>query len=548
MNLRVSTLKENDAHSICDIHTINRETFQSFFPSLLEIVTKKEKNRVLRDEDKLHKIEVDSLYTITHIDKDKKCITIQNSQTCDTHQVDFFSKVTPILDPIHVIREFYGRTHGVSAKTDDLIFPPQNPTHIRRLVSKLYSKETAAYCETVCAILLSHLVEQNQTTHFPLTLLTCTGKLSNYEYPCPGHEYMDLLDSREFVEGLLNGLAQGYVNVCVEENDTSSTPIKPGFHNQSMRKRSPARYTEKCEDVHEDTAEDTRVDKSIVHDSNNMAYVEMVDQNHVDEDLTYTLSIKNHPCMIIVMEKFNETLDDWFQRRLKRIMPVCFKPKTHLERAFTTWKTITRWMTLLEHFESLILQIIAALEIAQKTLDFTHNDLHMGNVMLETKYNTCSLTYTLGDHEDCYKIPVYNDHVVKIIDFGRSIFTYKKKQFFSDVFRRNGDAGGQYTHSSQKRTTRSKHVRPNPSFDLARLSSAVQEYIDTPILKMLVERSQLFKRINSWCVTDAGEDIAHVEGFELYQRIAAEIHTATPKMQLDMFHKFKSHRQSLHPN
>ena len=35
--------------------------------------------------------------------------------------------------------------------------------------------------------------------------------------------------------------------------------------------------------------------------------------------------------------------------------------------------------------------------------------------------------------------------ITKIIDFGRATFKVKNQIFFSDVFKKNGDAEGQYT-------------------------------------------------------------------------------------------------------
>ena len=44
-----------------------------------------------------------------------------------------------------------------------------------------------------------------------------------------------------------------------------------------------------------------------------------------------------------------------------------------------------------------------------------------------------------------FKIPTHG-YIFKIIDFGRAVFTFKDKLFFSDSFSKYGDADGQYKY------------------------------------------------------------------------------------------------------
>ena len=46
-----------------------------------------------------------------------------------------------------------------------------------------------------------------------------------------------------------------------------------------------------------------------------------------------------------------------------------------------------------------------------------------------------------------YIIKSTHGYIFKIIDFGRSIFTYHNKLFFNDTFYKHSEAGGQYTRS-----------------------------------------------------------------------------------------------------
>jgi hypothetical protein len=71
---------------------------------------------------------------------------------------------------------------------------------------------------------------------------------------------------------------------------------------------------------------------------------------------------------------------------------------------------------------------------------FTHNDLHTNNIMyIETDKEFIYYTH----NQIHYKVPTYG-RIYKIIDFGRSIYRFKNKMFYSDCFEKHGDANGQY--------------------------------------------------------------------------------------------------------
>ena len=81
------------------------------------------------------------------------------------------------------------------------------------------------------------------------------------------------------------------------------------------------------------------------------------------------------------------------------------------------------------------------LAVAQKKFNFVHNDLHSSNIM----FKNTTLEYLYFNFKGKYfKIPTYGK-IVKIIDFGRATFNVGENIFFSDVFKKNGDAEGQYS-------------------------------------------------------------------------------------------------------
>ena len=72
-----------------------------------------------------------------------------------------------------------------------------------------------------------------------------------------------------------------------------------------------------------------------------------------------------------------------------------------------------------------------------------HNDLHIDNIM----YQRTNKTYLYYKFNNIYyKVPTYG-YIFKIIDFGRAIFTFKNKLFFSDCFSKYGEADGQYKYT-----------------------------------------------------------------------------------------------------
>ena len=188
---------------------------------------------------------------------------------------------------------------------------------------------------------------------------------------------------------------------------------------------------------------------------------------------------------------------------------------------------------------SALFQVIMTMLAYQTAYKFTHNDLHTNNIMyvstteefLYYKYNGI-----------CYKVPTYG-RIFKIIDFGRSIYTYKGKTFCSDSFAPGGDAATQYNFEPYYNN---KHpiIEPNYSFDLCRLGCSIHDFIigDKP-------RDELQKTIHRWCQDDKKTSVLYKKNgeerypdFKLYKMIAKTVHAHTPQNQLafPFFSQFKT--------
>jgi hypothetical protein len=89
---------------------------------------------------------------------------------------------------------------------------------------------------------------------------------------------------------------------------------------------------------------------------------------------------------------------------------------------------------------SALMQIVMTLIVYQKTLSRI-TILHTNNIMyIETDKEFIYYTH----NQIHYKVPTYG-RIYKIIDFGRSIYRFKNKMFYSDCFEKHGTQTGSTT-------------------------------------------------------------------------------------------------------
>ena len=185
---------------------------------------------------------------------------------------------------------------------------------------------------------------------------------------------------------------------------------------------------------------------------------------------------------------------------------------------------------------SAFMQIIMILLTYQKSLSFTHNDLHTNNVM----YNYTDKKYIYYCYKNqYYKVPTFG-RLFKIIDFGRSIYKYKGNLFCSDSFENGGDAATQYNtepYFNDKKT----RIDPNYSFDICRLACSIFDYLveDISNVKYLENNNPIVKLVVEWCSDDKGINLLYKSTgedrypeFKLYKMIARCCHKHTPENQL----------------
>ena len=193
------------------------------------------------------------------------------------------------------------------------------------------------------------------------------------------------------------------------------------------------------------------------------------------------------------------------------------------------------------------IQIIMILITYQKAFSFTHNDLHTNNIMFnytEKKY----LNYCYNGKY--WRVPTYGK-LYKIIDYGRSIYTFKGEEMISDCFFKTGDAAGQYNFSIFRKK-RKPELKPNFGFDLCRLACSLFDYFIQDINNK--NTNPIAELINEWVKDDDGKNLLYKSNgeerypdFKLYKMITRKSHKHTPQSQLQkpIFKQFISSKRKI---
>jgi hypothetical protein len=246
------------------------------------------------------------------------------------------------------------------------------------------------------------------------------------------------------------------------------------------------------------------------------------DDSTESEDVPIYAYIKNYPIQMICLEKCEGTLDELFEKGL--IDEDCGS--------------------------AFLMQIIMTLLVYQKAFRMTHNDLHTNNIM----YVSTPFEYVYYCYESkYYRVPTHGK-LMKIIDFGRSIYKYRGKLFCSDSFAPGGDADTQYNSEPYFNETKAR-VDPNPSFDLCRLGCSIYDFVINEEGEAHPETLDDFqKTIVRWCLDDNRKNMLYKKNgderypnFKLYKMIARNVHKHTPQAQLKypLFKKFEIPRDKL---
>jgi hypothetical protein len=498
------------------------------------------------------------------------------SELCDT-----FVKCIHLLNPIDIIKEKY------VCPEHPLL--PQSEKTWKNTLLKLHSHNNQAYVDTVANFVLSRFRELNLTPHCVLYYGATTGISKNYQFNI-SNEYDTYRQCRWFWKGMESHGAKLTISqpdpdieeipnfeeiykeliTCPFSDDESELSevefepiqvdsnidisdiesiksftfdtieddaqnIKDIFEiNKKITKRTSIKKSENSDSSESEDDTDTSNEDNTEDGSDSEESIEL--------DLDICLEIPNMPVILVHQEAQEGVMDSLLDED---------EIDGH-DRGSQGWEA--RWIAWL-------FQVVAALTFLQSAICFTHNDLHSNNIVWR-KTDKKFLHYKAKDGT-IWRVPTFGK-IFSIIDFGRSIFRLGKHLWVSDDHWPDQDAGEQYNFGPFFDHTRPKNS-PNESFDLCRLSvSLIDGLFDevppkkkgkcVPIMseegtwKVYETTSQLYNLLWSWTIDDKGHTVYETEdgeekyeGFELYVRIAHDVHKAVPKEQLHrpIFQQFK---------
>jgi len=456
------------------------------------------------------------------------------------HEIHF--KINPLLEPINTIMNKY--------QLQSSMLMPSVFDYITN--KKINSPHNFSYVETLFSYLASGLVENGKCPSFPYYYGSYLGVMEEFKHNI-SDEYDSIKKHSWFSDHI--GKLFELEKVSIEDTIAASIPDLPEINideqknkdtilgaeeidfdsidisnitqhkktrrysasdNESDNDETNKTVTDENEDEdeeNEDEDDDNDEDKdddeeweSATESSEEGSTLDNMsenDDNIFDEDMDdsyHYVKLKNFPVQLIAMEKLHKTLDELLKNK-----------KINNEE----------WL-------SILFQIIFGLSVAQKHFNFTHNDLHSSNIMFKPT-KTANLYFCVKGVY--YRIPTFGK-ITKIIDFARGIFKVDNQQFFSDVFKKDGDAEGQYTYPYQS-STHIKHS-PNPSFDLSYLAITIREHFTSD--------SPIFELLEKWVTDKYGNNLGHHNiDFDLYVKIAHNVDSAVPREQFNdpLFNNFK---------
>ena len=493
------------------------------------------------------------------------------SEPCKT-----FIKTVHLLNPIDLIKEKY--------TIPDHPLLPQSENTWKKTLLKLHSHNNQAYVDTVANFVLSAFRENNLTPHCVLYYGASTGISKKYQYNI-SLEYDTYRQCRWFWKGMKSHSARLTVirgDADVEEipnfeeiyKDITSCPFEDTDSEVSEIELEPVpdKDVPEISDVEsiksftfdniEEDAQNVKdifeINKKVTKrvslkknessseeesnsDSDGLTSSEGSDES-VELDLDICLEIPNMPVVLIYQEAQEGVMDNLLDKD---------EIDEH-KRGSQGWEA--RWIAWL-------FQVISVLSFLQNAICFTHNDLHSNNILWR-KTDKKFLYYKAKDGT-IWRVPTFGK-IFTVIDFGRSIFRLGKHLWVSDDHWPDQEAGDQYNFGPFFDHTLPKNP-PNPSFDLCRLSVSLLDGLfdkappkkkgkgvsimsQEDTWKVYETNSPLYNLLWSWTINKDGHTIYEdkngdekYEGFDLYVRIAHDIHNAVPKDQIHkpVFSQFK---------
>ena len=454
-----------------------------------------------------------------------RVVSFEDSSTCvietvEKKQYNSYCKVSHLLDPIRSLQNYYSHE-----KKGD-----------RRRINKLNNPANQAYVDTLANYLCGQLRERNISPHFCKFYGGFKAIAKTYRYNI-SEEFESYRNYRDFWDRRREGKFKLHFNgdETIETPKSSLRSTAFSYSTEQSYSSDESHISLEDESLIVEKLDDLQSVHSFQSGSSSSSASDGSDDS--DESCESVQSVyaelSEYPVMLIFQERMEGVLDDLLEE----------DKEENWEKTWTVWT----------------FQIIAALCVAQGVLGFTHNDLHTNNIVWD-KTDIEFLFYRSRDGT-VWKIPTYG-RILRIIDFGRSIFRIKDKWFISDDYEDGGDAEGQYNFGKIYNPKRAE-VNPNPSFDLCRYSVSIiealypempVELLDGKVLskedKWIIQETEspLWNLLWSWLIDNEGRNVLRDEDgterfpdFDLYQHISKHVFDAKPQAQLhkDIFNSYK---------
>lgn len=323
---------------------------------------------------------------------------------------EVFCKCIPLLDPIYLMQNNYNNV----IKRNHIL--PSSFNY--NTYHKINSMDNSAYIDSFFSFICSEITTKKLSPSFPLYYGSITCMKDDFSY-----DISDDHDTLQNEKWFKKNLGKNYtLDIYVSSSDEEDSD----------------------EDNHESSSDEDNHDEDNNKSSSDSDddTISIASSNEYYKNDDYIVALKNIPCELFFIEKLDGTLEDLLDDNIDFNLII-----------------------------SCIFQVSFGILYLQKHYQFTHNDLHVNNIMFK---KTDKDFFYYKYNNIYFKVPTYG-YVFKIIDFGRSIFTFHNKLFFNDSFKKYGEAEGQFKHPFFDIYNRSKNnkLNINFNFDICRLAITI---------------------------------------------------------------------------
>lgn len=447
----------------------------------------------------------------------------------------FHIKYVPILDPIELLKNGY-------IESNVSVWMPTRKKKIKDTTEKVNSYYNSAYCESICSILTSSIVDNKYCPHFGSLYGIYNGIVEDYEQDF-SEEYTRFKDESWFKKALKNKkckiiFLEEFSNDSTNNSLNSSSSILDDTVGQSHENN-----TEVI--INDDILKELDMNKYNFDEINNLntKNTNSSSGSNYEDIIACKIILNELPVQIFLQEKIDITFDDLFKILCQEIKETLYEVKSKLN----IWILYIKKKIIMKKLLSWIFQICVGLTCANHHLNFVHNDLHIENVMCE-KTKEEFIYYKISNNY--YKVPTHG-YIMKIIDFGRATFIHNNELIMGDVFSNKGDAGDQYTYPYEQEEKsmlyetesddesideyteydKNQETTPKFSFDLSRFSCSLIEELDSELWHDF-ETFPIGNFIIALSKDKDGMNLLNLDGFDLYKHLSRFIVHPPPIEQI----------------